>query len=147
LPIAPGSEARIRAGGYDLAHRRVVELHGSASSYACTDCGAAASEWSFNDDDPAYLADPRTGCLFSTDPSHYSPRCRPCHRTRDWAARRPQPPPLDTASVIADYRAGISIKSIAAASGHPPKTISEALRSANIQMSPSHRNRATDDQH
>ncbi len=57
---------------YDVWHHRVKKARGSASGYACVDCGQPAQEWSTVN--PA-----------SKDVRNYDsqPRCRKCHRSYD----------------------------------------------------------------
>lgn len=71
---------------YGAAHERVKRLHGAPTTHACVDCGSPASHWSYNHDDPNELQETGLSArplAYSTDPSHYSPRCVPCHKRFD----------------------------------------------------------------
>lgn len=67
------------AVGYAGAHWRMAKLRGPARGYQCVDCPEQAAEWS-------YVGPPEV--TFSTDPAHYQPRCRSCHRKLDIGAGR-----------------------------------------------------------
>jgi hypothetical protein len=73
---------------YKGAHERVYALHGPAARHPCVDCGALATEWSYDHSDP----DPRTcelrGSPYSTDPERYEARCHGCHVRYDNAVSR-----------------------------------------------------------
>lgn len=69
--------------GYQSAHGRVWRARGPASDYPCVDCGRRAAHWSYSNQDPNELICDRTGLRYSTDPSHYSSRCQPCHHAFD----------------------------------------------------------------
>jgi hypothetical protein len=66
---------------YAGAHGRVRLAKGSASNYLCTDCGVDAAQWSYDRLDPDERQDEKGP--YSTDPSHYVPRCVPCHKQFD----------------------------------------------------------------
>lgn len=67
---------------YRTAHNRVERERGPARLHACVDCGLGAEHWSYNHtDDREKISD--SGQPYSTDPSHYSPRCVPCHKRFD----------------------------------------------------------------
>ena len=69
--------------GYQAAHLRVAASRGKARSYTCVDCDEPADDWSYNHTD-LNQRNGKAGALpYSCDPIHYSPRCRPCHRTFD----------------------------------------------------------------
>lgn len=72
--------ANITYGG---AHLRVRRVRGRARDQVCIDCGRSAHHWSYNHTDPDERADPKTGLAYSADPTHYSPRCTPCHSAFD----------------------------------------------------------------
>ena len=76
--------------GYTGAHRRVSRLRGKATQYQCIDCGDQACDWSYDNSDPNELigTGPWKGIAYSTDPSRYAPRCRPCHSKYDTAYGR-----------------------------------------------------------
>lgn len=85
-PCREPSTARLDDAGYSAAHGRVERDRGRPSEYPCTDCGASAQEWSYDHEDPdERVSDERgsKGSPFSLDPSHYDPRCVPCHRRFD----------------------------------------------------------------
>lgn len=74
--------------GYAGAHTRVYATRGPARNHACVDgCGQQAEHWSYTYQDPAQQFEPGVG-HYSTDPGFYVPRCRPCHRLHDNAARQ-----------------------------------------------------------
>jgi hypothetical protein len=76
--------------GYNAMHARVRTRLGSAREQRCVDCDGAASGWSYDHADP----DEKTGLAmgverqFSTDITHYVPRCKRCHSLFDHAHRR-----------------------------------------------------------
>lgn len=67
--------------GYTGAHERVYRAKGPASAHRCTDCGAGATEWSYDGRDADELTCTRRTSVvaYSLDPSHYEPRCKRCH--------------------------------------------------------------------
>ena len=70
---------------YIGAHHRVKRLLGLAALHACVRCGVTAHEWAYDHCDPAERAG-RHGdawLTYSTDPRHYQPMCRSCHRRFD----------------------------------------------------------------
>ena len=80
------THARRADSGYRAAHDRCRADRGTAASHSCADCGAPARYWSYNHDDPNEMTSnvPRTkGIAYSLSPSHYSPRCVPCHKRFD----------------------------------------------------------------
>lgn len=68
--------------GYRAAHGRITKDRGRARTYRCIDCGRRADHWSYRHDDPDELVSP-TGQPYSLDPTHYDPRCAPCHAIFD----------------------------------------------------------------
>ena len=80
--IITGSET------YRQVHRRLRHERGSASKLVCTDCGAAAEEWSFNRDaesEQEWCWEVYKGYWtpYSMLTAHYDPRCVKCHRQYD----------------------------------------------------------------
>lgn len=75
--------------GYQAAHLRVAAQRGKASEHACVDCRHRAAEWSYDHADDAEFID-QNGRRYSTDPSHYNPRCVSCHRRHDATRRMTQ---------------------------------------------------------
>lgn len=72
--------------GYVGAHKRVHRERGPAAQHTCVDCGGQAAQWSYNGLDPNEQRGPsREGfeSSYSTDLSHYVPRCVPCHIAHD----------------------------------------------------------------
>jgi hypothetical protein len=67
---------------YMSAHLRLYKALGSASTYPCVDCGGAAAHWSYDNEDPDELVDPR-GRRYSVAVGHYHPRCERCHGAYD----------------------------------------------------------------
>lgn len=83
-----GQHRERNAVGYGAAHERVRRQRGNASEYKCVDCGEPAQHWSYDHADPGELvsvASQTKGITYSTDPTHYEPRCVPCHKTADLA--------------------------------------------------------------
>ena len=72
--------------GYTAAHQRVRQDRGPVTSQCCVECGKDARHWSYDHTDAHELlayglsANP---VAYSLDPSHYSPRCVPCHKRYD----------------------------------------------------------------
>lgn len=76
---------------YGGAHDRVRAARGPASGHSCIDCAAPAQDWSYDGQDPNERRGANAygrGLAFSLDPSHYVPRCKPCHVRHDAAARK-----------------------------------------------------------
>lgn len=69
--------------GYEAAHWRVKNIHGSARINTCIDCGEMADDWSYDGLDPEEKQDPIHGCWYSLKINHYQARCRECHRQYD----------------------------------------------------------------
>lgn len=67
---------------YNGAHQLIRRESGPASARACVDCAEPAREWSFVGN-PASAQRGTNGCLYSTDPNDYVPRCKPCHVRHD----------------------------------------------------------------
>lgn len=78
---------RADVAGYTAAHQRCRSDRGRVQDLECVDCGHPARHWSYNHDDPDELLgmSGRSTSLiaYSLDPSHYSPRCVPCHKRFD----------------------------------------------------------------
>lgn len=75
---------------YFTAHQRIPEARGTARQHECVDCGATASQWSYDHDDPNELVDrqmSKNPVAYSVDPARYSPRCVPCHKGFDLGRR------------------------------------------------------------
>jgi hypothetical protein len=76
---------------YSVAHDQVKRTRGRASEHSCADCGRPASDWSYNHDDPdefiewveMYKRGNFRPAQYSSDPAHYSPRCKRCHTAFD----------------------------------------------------------------
>ena len=70
---------------YSGAHKRVRYVKGPASDHDCVSCGSHALDWAYDHTDPDELvgSNGRTMCGYSTDPGHYVPMCRRCHRAFD----------------------------------------------------------------
>lgn len=76
--------------GYGAAHSRVGRVKGKAASYACVACAGPAEQWAYDHADPNARRAPTdallgAGMLYSADPDHYQPMCRPCHAAFDRA--------------------------------------------------------------
>lgn len=74
---------------YSTVHFRIRRSIGSASSYPCVDCGRPARDWSYDGRDENELSQMIDGHRrrYSADPSHYTPRCRSCHKDYDNSLR------------------------------------------------------------
>lgn len=69
---------------YSTAHQRVTSDRGQAQAHNCVDCGGQAKHWSYNHTDPnERISQIVAGIPYSTDPTHYSPRCVQCHKHFD----------------------------------------------------------------
>lgn len=81
--------------GYGAAHERVRADRGDASTHSCIDCGTRAAQWSYDHTDPAEQLDVLQGrhqpIAYSVHPSHYEPRCVPCHKRFDLGRRDSAP--------------------------------------------------------
>lgn len=80
---------RTYIGAHALVHRvrgraadHTCECDGRCGACPCRPSGRPAQDWAYDHADPARLVDPR-GRMFSLDPDHYLPMCRPCHRRWD----------------------------------------------------------------
>jgi len=83
---------RADSAGYQAAHLRVASTNGPASAHACTDCGEPADDWSYNHTDERSERRRADGTRpYSPSPTHYSPRCRTCHRAFDRAQKEVMP--------------------------------------------------------
>lgn len=76
--------------GYSAQHNHTVKIRGSAKNYDCVTCGKAAEEWSYDGLDPDEVTGTHVGSpvVYSLDPAHYVPRCKPCHRAIDRDRKR-----------------------------------------------------------
>lgn len=84
VPRHPGRN-RLDVPSYAGMHKRLFYDRGRASKHACVTCGNPAHEWSYSGNDPDEMRENVRGSVvaYSVDQSHYSPRCRPCHRRMD----------------------------------------------------------------
>lgn len=98
---------------YWSVHHRLRVEHGPANVHACAECGAAATDWSYDGADPAERTDPARGYRYSLDLARYRPRCRSCHRRATVAAHPGSPALLDADRVVRLYRAGATARGIA----------------------------------
>lgn len=80
---------------YSAAHSRVRAARGSASQHSCVSCNRQAEDWSYRGGSPREVTETRRRpdsqdltLTYSPDPVDYDPRCRSCHRTLDFHARR-----------------------------------------------------------
>lgn len=89
---------------YVTIHMRLRKTKGPASGYTCTDCGAPARDWTFDDDltRPDTMWCPVTGMAYSANLDRYRPRCRACHFTFD--GRRKYPPVCTVSGCTADHK-------------------------------------------
>lgn len=71
---------------YSTAHVRVARVRGKPSAYECIDCRGEAQQWS-HVWGPRSRRCPRSGRWYSPDPMSYVPRCIPCHKRADLAAK------------------------------------------------------------
>jgi hypothetical protein len=75
-------EPRTDEPTYGAIHSRLAAAKGSARLQRCVDCADPAEQWSYDHQDAGELVSP-LGHPFSTDLSHYDPRCLRCHRAFD----------------------------------------------------------------
>lgn len=75
---------------YLAMHDRLRAARGVARTHSCVDCGGVARDWSYDGGDPNVRYEVVNGyrLAFSTNLDRYSPRCSPCHRSHDAAARK-----------------------------------------------------------
>jgi hypothetical protein len=66
---------------YGAAHMRVKRARGSASQFACSDCGGPASQWSLIHGRGSQWVE--GSGYFSLASDDYEPRCKPCHDAYD----------------------------------------------------------------
>jgi hypothetical protein len=90
-------------------HRRVTKARGSASGYACADCGNPARDWS--------TVNPSSDDLWV----RFQPRCRRCHRYHDGAVGEGNPRAKLTSGKVRELRArraeGLTYRQLAAEFG------------------------------
>jgi len=79
---------------YVAMHSRVRKARGPAKLLACADCGSQARHWSYDRTDPGEKQSELGP--YSTDLSHYEPRCVPCHKRFDLDAIREGRPDYDS---------------------------------------------------
>lgn len=74
---------------YGTVHNRLHRKRGSASNFACADCGGRGEQWSLNNDSPNKVVGPYKAHgveylgEYSYDIKDYSPRCIKCHLKHD----------------------------------------------------------------
>ena len=80
---------------YHSAHARVHRLKGKASNHSCVNCGARAADWAYDHQDESEKVGPAHNgggvvsiVRYSTDPDHYQPMCKCCHRKFDADERK-----------------------------------------------------------
>lgn len=66
---------------YRNAHNAVCALRGPAAIHQCSWCWGDAEQWAYSNSDRNEQTDGRR--RWSTDPAHYRPMCRRCHRAFD----------------------------------------------------------------
>jgi hypothetical protein len=71
-------------------HKRLSKARGSATRYACVECGKPAKQWAYDNADPAEKWGLNNGCLcaYSLDMDHYQPMCASCHKRFDCKVKR-----------------------------------------------------------
>lgn len=89
-PVAPIESRGGDIASYVGAHQRVYAKRGPASEHACSYCPAQAAEWAYDHLDPDEKMGKTAGrpAVFSIDPDHYLPMCKPCHTRFDRGWRR-----------------------------------------------------------
>jgi hypothetical protein len=120
---------------YWSVHERIRRERGSATTLTCTDCGAAARDWSYDWTDPHEKTDPARGYRYSTNPARYVPRCRSCHRR---ATRRGHLP-RDADHVAQLYHDGHTIAGIAQLTGHSRAEIRRTLTDHGLTIKQAHK--------
>ena len=68
---------------YRAVHTRLEKSRGKAADQTCTDCRLPATEWSYDGGAAVEQRDSNGRYPYSTDLSHYQPRCTPCHQMHD----------------------------------------------------------------
>ncbi len=68
---------------YYTVHDRLRRTRGKATSLECVQCGERARDWAYQHTSSDEKIDPRTGRVYSEDPSAYDPMCRKCHISLD----------------------------------------------------------------
>lgn len=69
---------------YWKAHSNVAQSRGKATAHECRGCGGSADEWAYQYTDPNPMTE--GVAVYSTDPKHYEPMCKRCHRRFDLAS-------------------------------------------------------------
>lgn len=129
-------DVRVRGTSYPAALARVTARRGPVGELVCAECGAGAQCWSYDGTDPDERPRPGRGSFYSLDPGHYRPRCRSCHR-RATVARGGGVvvlPPEQIERVARLYRAGATLRGLAALLSVSPGVISAALRAARVEL-------------
>lgn len=90
--------------GYEAAHHAVRVAKGSATDYACVDCGRPAVQWSYDHRDPDERREvpSRTPMVFSLKVEHYEPRCARCHSRYDHGTKDPWMVRSDLGNAVVD---------------------------------------------
>ena len=125
------------------AHQRVKAAKGTASNYACVDCGGQARHWSYDHKDPGELFE--DGRAYSAKVEHYEPRCVPCHKRFDVALLRGQShevgQPVDLDEVRRLYALGVRSRPMARILGIGPERLRDIFDE--LGLAPYPRGRAT----
>jgi hypothetical protein len=146
-PDRPVASRTSQPGGYWSLRRRLVGERGPAADYRCADCAAMAACWSYDGGDPDERVDLVRGVRYSMDLDRYRPRCRFCHRqavravTDPLTAARRAAPGLDPDRAACLYEAGATCRGIGALMGVSPDAVARALRTLDVPLRPSGRNR------
>lgn len=112
---------------YRVVYRRIRAARGPADEHPCWSCGAPATVWSYDVTDPSELRAKRP---YSADPARYRAACRTCHRH-----------PFDPDRAVRLYRAGATLRGIAALLGIGTATVRHTLRANDV---PTRTSRRTD---
>jgi len=67
---------------YRAVHMRITNTQGPARLHQCVDCTSQAAHWSY-DHGSGIEQQSEQGFAYSTDMSHYQPRCVSCHKAFD----------------------------------------------------------------
>jgi hypothetical protein len=116
---------------YWAMHRRVMALRGPATEQRCAECRAPAVLWCYDETDPDEQRNPHR---YSLDPTHYRPRCRPCHRQAIAGQRHLID--AQTARLVRLYQDGTSLAAIAAQLGVGRAAVRSALRERGVVIRP-----------
>lgn len=116
---------------YVAVHQRLRSSRGSASTYACIDCGGRAWQWSYDHADPDERESP-VG-TYSVKSEHYVPRCTPCHKKFDLSLKPKVAESQEIINAIARMNSeGVALKLAARRLGISTKRVRAVLDSLGL---------------